>query len=540
MKFLPFLATYLILLTGGNELLQAASWSSPVVVSPPPVMFNPEPSNLAIDSHSNAIVGWLEGSIGVATNLSTASLPAGAATWKSPITLFSAETSSPTYPLLFSTKSKAVALWANFLPGETKLAATKQLTLGSNWPAPQMSEAIPGLPGGGGASMDLQGNRLYALIMNPPFASGPPYTLNFFSMPNDSPWMPPITLGVDNSIFPTVDTAIANGKGIVVWKISTPSLKLKASRYQVSNNQLKAINNVPLPSGTIDVDVVKTAAAANGNMILVMGAQTTPAGPYNLYASFLTPSSSTFTTPQLISNPANSTQNPFLSIDVDAKGNAVIAWAELLAGIPFIRVGNLPFGKDIKNVTNLSSPTALVTADGNSSLLVDTDSFGNTVVTWQLINNGNPTVKVASQESGEKKWTSYPFLSNSGYTSRVALSDQGTAVAVWIDSNTNELMASSFQRIFILQPPRHFEGKIIKNIFLTQSVEFIDLHWDPSLAPNITSYQLFRDKQLIATIPVEGPFNFRDQITGSSTYSIRATASNGNKSEFVKSKLITE
>ncbi|MDP1880914.1 MAG: ice-binding family protein [Parachlamydiaceae bacterium] len=82
-------------------------------------------------------------------------------------------------------------------------------------------------------------------------------------------------------------------------------------------------------------------------------------------------------------------------------------------------------------------------------------------------------------------------------------------------------------------PPTNFRGKTIKNKFLTQTEYIHFLKWRPSNSSFVVTYHLFRNNQLIAEIPRNGPYYYIDHNRHKNkvdTYSLIAIDSNGQQS----------
>lgn len=62
--------------------------------------------------------------------------------------------------------------------------------------------------------------------------------------------------------------------------------------------------------------------------------------------------------------------------------------------------------------------------------------------------------------------------------------------------------------------PGNFVGKVIKNVFLTQTEIIHQLRWSPSPDPFVAAYLLYRNGKLIAIIPPNGPYVYDDHNRG--------------------------
>ena len=117
-------------------------------------------------------------------------------------------------------------------------------------------------------------------------------------------------------------------------------------------------------------------------------------------------------------------------------------------------------------------------------------------------------------------------------TPSVVLSNQGTAVAVWIDSVSGNFFSSINSNIFDIMSPAFFIGKLTKNRFLNSTQYFLNMTWSPLPESSILSYKIKQNGHLIAEIPGTGPFEYGLYLPEKKVkeYTIQAIASNGNKS----------
>lgn len=86
----------------GNGLLLHAAWSPPLQISAGPSSTNPSGTPLVINSNSVALVGWLDGPIGVAQTLSSATLSPQSLVWSAPQVIYTNTIpgSFPSFPTL--------------------------------------------------------------------------------------------------------------------------------------------------------------------------------------------------------------------------------------------------------------------------------------------------------------------------------------------------------------------------------------------------------------------------------------------------------
>ena len=536
--FLMSIGVSTCLFLGNSAMLLA--WTQGQPISDGPSSLNPTPSCLAIDHNSNTTVGWLGGVIGTDNSLFTASLPAEAPNWNAPILLYSGTPPQfSSFPEIFADNNgKVNSIWANFLfdkdvANATIILNSTQDSLDFSWPTPIASDELIGFPNGGDIGVDKLGNKVGILALTANSESSfPPFSIMLVAMANGATsWTSPVVLGTDNSSnSPVVFVSASEGQALLGWR-ETP-LSFKSARYNFATEELSAINNLYLPAGTTDIGFAKAVVAASGDATAVFGVRIGLATNYVIYSAFLPKGSSTWTFPEPVSNPDHDTTNLYLSIKTDDAENTKILWGELNASNNgFIRAASLPFGGAITDIQDLTDPNPSVSTTGGegSGLLLDLDDFGNQVAIWQLYIDSVPTVQVASK-ANEGSWTTVENLSSTGLTPKVCLSNQGTSVAVWVDSVTHLLNASTSNYLFPLSAPTLFGGYISEE----DSGFALNFHWNPSLAPNVVNYEIFNGTRLVASISGEGPFSYQQMLDCDSIdgiYTLVAVGSNGNKSE---------
>lgn len=528
-KKCAIILTSLIFLASFDIPLQAA-WSPPVQISAGASSTNPSGTPLVINSNSVTLVGWLDGPIGVAQTLLSADLLPQSATWSTPQVIYTNidPTAFPSFPTLSQDIfGGSVAAFGVIDPitGIIILNATRRSPDAIAWPAP-FTQTLSGNPSGASLAVDDLGNvaAIFALTTT----GTPPYDITLVQLPADSTaWSTPIILAQDNSTQPALAAKTYKGHGSFAWKVNTPSLQLQTLIFNFSTQQASPIINVPLPPLTTDILAMDIAVDSKGDSVLIYLAQI-GAGTL-LYSSTLLVDQITWSSPLLISDPANNVVGA--SIASDAAGNTAILWGEEITPTQqFVRVATLPLSGVLSSITDLTDRTNLNTTVDSTSRVV-MDLFGNAAAAWGITMGGNPIVQVSSQAVGQN-WTIPETLSISGYSPLITLSSQGTAVATWIDSFTNALIGSRDLFLFSLTPPSHFVGKVVKNEFLTDTAYFLKMQWDRSLAPNILSYEIFKNGKLIAIIPGDGPFDYLKHLHSKhvkGSYTLVATASNGNK-----------
>lgn len=502
----------------------SADWSGPVTISTLPGTISAA-HPLAIDTNSNAVVGWADG-MPAGHNIFSQFLPSGATTWNSPSLIDSDIAPFFLFPpvLDMDKLGNQIAGWAEFqtpfpTSSGTAFRSVRTPSDGS-WPAP-FTAPVALFPSATSSSTDLLGNSQSI------FAEGSvaPFTIVFYT--TSDPGFPQ-TLATNNLAPPVVANFANNGLGVVLYKTDIPTLTLVVNRYIAETNQFIPTSNIPLPMGTTNIMAADIGLDPNGNSVALFIARI---GATNeVFTSTMLAGSNTWSTPELISNILN--QASKVSISLDASGNAYLLWTEQVTPTrEFVRAATLPLDGTPINVTDLTSSTILNSFIDPSFHIVS-DSFGNAIAIWGHIIMGTRSIEVAQQPFGGT-WSPVTILSSTGRTPSVVLSDQETAVAVWVDTMTNLVMGATNRFPFPLAPPTNFVATLRATNFLLHTEFTFKLTWDPSPAPNIVEYQILRNGTVIATVPGTGPFVFVVCVKPKhldDVFTIIAVASNGNTS----------
>jgi hypothetical protein len=391
----------------------------------------------------------------------------------------------------------------------------------STWPSPVLVTGSGSLFAAAQGSDNL-GNTFTFLGTTPNGLS--PFDEILYTLPAGSTeWASPLLLNVDNSPNPVVNGNIDNGKGVFVWK--TDPLAIQTARYAFATNQATPIGNISIPTQSppvLDIVVFKIVVK-NDNATTVFA--TSDGSVFQLYASTLLANQTTWSSPVLISTNATG-----VALTADPDGNATVLWTQhidanhVLMQSAYIPLGGTP--SPTETIADIQSPNIAV----DSMMGIAVDSFGNTVAIWSQQTLGVPgLVQVASKPAGGI-WGTPETLSSSGATPFVALSDQGTAVATWVDGITGVLMSSRNQALFPLHGATNFTSRIKANKFLTQTDYVLFLNWNPSPVPNV-DYEIRKNGAVIATIPGQGPYEYvahRQHKHLDATYTLTTVASNGN------------
>lgn len=107
--------------------------------------------------------------------------------------------------------------------------------------------------------------------------------------------------------------------------------------------------------------------------------------------------------------------------------------------------------------------------------------------------------------------TSGNFTVTLTVTNSAGTSTTQTFTGQTVSQNGNEA-ASELEQVLVVAPiaPSNFAVKLLKNIFLTQIDYIHRLTWTPSSDSSVVSYLIFRNGELIATVPASGPYVYFD------------------------------
>lgn len=540
-----------LLLCGSKNL--HAEWSTPTQISSGPASIDMNNTPLVIDLNSIASVGWLD-SQEVAPNLdslldfsvfpsaSTASLFPSSKAWTPPSLMYAHDLSSGNvllFPSLNVDRSGSVSSVFSLAHPTSPLAnvlyaSTFDRRL-KKWSTPiaQLSEGIA--DAGSSKAGDLLDN-LGVLLSTSLTGTPPPFNLQFIRFPADSDtWLSPISLGTNDTAPSATAIKIVNGRAVMAWKSSSP-LQIQSMQYDYASAMSSVIVNIPIPENAVNINSLALATCERGISTLIYAVQF-PDTTTALYANILELGENQWSEPFLISDPDRNIRfNGDMdiagsiagSIVMDRFGNSMIVWAEevsptqsFMRAVCFPQVG-IPIGYVDLTDPNANGQVSLFSAVG--------DPMGNAIATWVLTVGGESIVQVASRPTC-KFWSPPITLSTTGTNPMAALSEQETAVVVWIDTVTGALVGSREQALFTLPQPSNLTSQLVKNKFLTQKNYTLTLKWDKGIAPNITSYQVLKNDQVVAVVPGNQTYyTFPPMPHQRGNYSVVAIASNGNRS----------
>lgn len=505
-------------------------WSPPILIN------NGQNSTngigpLAIDSNSNAIIGWLPGSNpGTTDHIFFSTLTAGDSAWTLPEIIATVSPPFfPAYPVVDTTwNNNQTIFWGNInvSPLQLTISSIKKSKDSLDWSDP-ISIAIPNeVALGGDAKIDQKGNLLAVLPLTSSLA--PPFSIQVFTLPaQGTAWTSPIEIGQDENLFPAIGVSLNNGRGVIAWKTDVPNYSLRALRYSFLTSSFSSLSFIPVPMGSTDIlNIFINNTDSDQAMALFTS---TDGSLQTVYFSQLGASDTDWSGSFLLSNSANNAQA--LSISSDGKGLYSVMWAEVDSlSNGYIYIANINQKGIIETVDRIVGPVAGVTSIDSGSMIA-VDYYGNQVAIWSFTAYGNSIVQVASKAI-KQSWSVPINLSTTGKAPFIVLSNQGTAVAIWIDAVSGNLFSSINSNIFDIASPAFFLGKLIKNHFLNSTQHVLKMTWKPLIEASITSYRIRENDRLIAEIPGSGPFEYDLYLTRKKMkqYTIQAVASNGNES----------
>lgn len=308
----------------------------------------------------------------------------------------------------------------------------------------------------------------------------------------------------------------AKGNGVAVIGSPDKTSSIQPFSYNLSTNLWTVINPIPI---TYNDQVITTVAVApqGDAAIIALNFDNSTVTAYTLPFN-----QTTVTNPTVLSTTPDLTFN-FPVVQADALGGFLAAWADNTNALGSARYSPLSRQWQVLPLLALDQFPDLI------NLAVD--AIGNGVVTWTdggVTTFSIPDVAILSAALGynQSTWNLLTEVSSDNFIenafSRTVITTQGNAVAVWETGlapglldvnlliNTNSVSSSIFLNLFPL-PPVNFQGKHIKNKFLSQTTFKNTFSWNASPSPNVVSYNLYRNGTLIATIPNNGSsFTYTD------------------------------
>jgi len=213
--------------------------------------------------------------------------------------------------------------------------------------------------------------------------------------------------------------------------------------------------------------------------------------------------------------------NPF--VVMDPFGTATVVWDRLVSESQVFS-SVLPLGG------TWSTPVAIAPVssefDTTKTLTpADNDSNGNVIVIYnQAVNSGYSLMSIANYKG--LGWQAPEFITgfDREQNENIKYGSCGFAVSQWTERDENNDVRVFVSLNFNLAtPPQDFSGKQCCEKFLTQRVCFNELTW--TVSECFSSYILYRNGVLIATIPSAQAGFFRDVACGPAVYTLIGVSS---------------
>jgi len=239
---------------------------------------------------------------------------------------------------------------------------------------------------------------------------------------------------------------------------------------------------------------------------------------------------------QIVSDPSQGSVL-FQGAALDPAGNGFVIWTIINTTLntTSIQVARL-FNGVFQSPVTIGGPYDLSTTFLQSPEVV-VDAQGDALATWELDDARQAFGAIYSISNGT--WSQPFLLSNVGQDIQgpnVATNSAGQATVVWNEGdNPPNLVVQAVIGAFNSIPfsPSNFTGTRRSNRFLTQTDYINRLQWNPSQDPTVVGYFLYRNGQLIASIPASGPFQFEDHNRKKKeidVYSLTSVNANGVQS----------
>lgn len=241
--------------------------------------------------------------------------------------------------------------------------------------------------------------------------------------------------------------------------------------------------------------------------------------------------------PQEILSNASQGRALFQGAAIDPSGNGFVIWTiiDTVSNTTSIQVARLFTGAWLPPQTIAGPYDSSTTFLRSPEVVVDAQ--GNALATWEVDTETQRQAFAASFSSSNGMWAAPFLLSNANQNisePTVAANNAGQATVVWTEGNS----PSQIQAVIGLVsnppgPPSNFIGKRIVNSFLTQKDYLARLTWNPSQDPLVVNYLLYRNGQLIATIPASGPYSYTDynrKKNQKDVYTLKTVNANGVQS----------
>lgn len=204
----------------------------------------------------------------------------------------------------------------------------------------------------------------------------------------------------------------------------------------------------------------------------------------------------------------------YLAVALDNSGNAIAVWIS--------QIGDTTYQVITSRYTGgiWGTPLVLDTTDSGNAFAnpsVAVDGKGNAYVVYEKDDlSSNGTIYYNQYTSTSNSWLDASvLLSSPGVLSsknpKVSMNELGGAAVVW---STDPVSTQSIQIVYTGNPaptaPSHLKGNQVKTRFLTQTAYNNEIRWSASTTPSVISYNIYRNGELVATVPATSPLFYQD------------------------------
>jgi len=248
--------------------------------------------------------------------------------------------------------------------------------------------------------------------------------------PPQRSWTAPQTLTPPTQQSPRPQVAIdGGGNALVTWiREQAGSRQAQASRLAFTGSVSPNVNLytpasvMAVPDETSDVAL---NAAGQGVAVWVRATGTGPADQMVQAAIFT--GTNWRSAVNLLPTPSGGVRSP--RVDVDADGNAIAAWVQLVNGVAVVRASRYPAGGTWSTPLTISAGNESV----DDGVAIGLDDDGDAVAVWTGAAGGVPTVRAARYAAMTNAWAPATSIAPAGRSPsvvRLAINRAGTAAFV--------------------------------------------------------------------------------------------------------------
>jgi len=477
------------------------TWSSATSLS----TSNAIDPQIGLDGSGNALVIWQNTANPTTTSIQGNSFVNGS--WSGVFSISQGPGSAITPRIAVNEAGMGVAVWRECVTMNDITIGIIKAAIYSNpsWGSPiSLSQGNSSLPQGSSSlpqvAIDASGNAIAIWRLS----QDGNFTIQASGF-NGQEWSPPIPLpssgtGADESIIPndlniTIDPE--SGFALACWSIKTDSF---TSVIQTSQSSTSDPTNWSMRVNLGEGFSVTPDAATFGSEAEVIWSQSNCTNGFSIETAFLTGNQA-----KTLFGPSMLADEP--KIAINSAGTAVAVWRGV--------------GRDPDGVIGIWA----ITGTGKKQLLMTPcitpnigSPAGGTLIKITLREGGSNTV--TDVYFGSQKATSFKIMSD---TEIVACAPQAEApvtgrvkvnVLVKTETGSSSIkdLCNEFTYVEVTPaPPASICGKQIRNRFSTQADLVNLVKWSASPTEGVTSYDLYRNGKLVATIPVEKKRVFKDK-----------------------------